>query len=473
MKAREGQVAVYLIMILVVVFVLALLNVDSFVAVRSKNRLQNAGDAAALAAARRQGSLLNEIGRLNVDHMLAAIDNDEGKCERIVAEQRRLALLGPVEALRFANEAALKNGMEVREEFSQILEEHVNDIRTVYAGGENAEGEPYPEPYPGAWTEYATAIRAVVGEGLATGPDNIEFYDAAGGHMLLNRMFYNAVAGKDWCWFRFNHCENLLKDYRSYRDWGPLPTRRENPLDNSEIFSLHVVSKRCALTDVFDLESVKTLAGRFANREVTDEELLESYVVTNRDQAWFFFDDYAWRQWFDGLRLADDDDGYEFPLVGEVKPEYNVKGCAAVCRCVQDVESMAVETTSSHTWSAAAKPFGTVDDIEGELGDVTALNRFVVPCMTDVRLVSVDSVGGQNLGTADFGWVHHIRHHLPSYLARGPVNAQGCYYCLQLQTWEREYFRQEGVRWLKDYGGTCVRPTGGGGTGHGGTSHGH
>ena len=96
-----------------------------------------------------------------------------------------------------AREAALKNGMEKREEFSQILEEHVNDIRTVYAGGENAEGEPYPEPYPGAWTEYATAIRAVVGEGLATGPDNIEFYDAAGGHMLLNRMFYNAVAGKD------------------------------------------------------------------------------------------------------------------------------------------------------------------------------------------------------------------------------------------------------------------------------------
>jgi len=92
--------------------------------------------------------------------------------------------------------------------------------------------------------------------------------------------------------------------------------------------------------------------------------------------------------------------------------------------------------------------------------------------MTDVRLVTIDSVGGENLATADFGWVHHIRHHLSSYLARGPVNAQGCYYCLQLQTWERELFRREGARWLKEYGGTCVRPSGGGG-GHGGTSHGH
>ena len=30
---------------------------------RAKNRLQNAGDAAALAAARKQGALVNEIGR--------------------------------------------------------------------------------------------------------------------------------------------------------------------------------------------------------------------------------------------------------------------------------------------------------------------------------------------------------------------------------------------------------------------------
>lgn len=473
MKAKSGQVAVYLIMILVVVFILALLNVDSFVAVRSKNRLQNAGDAAALAAARRQGSLLNQIGRLNVDHLLAAVDNDERECERIVDEQRRIALLGPVGALRFANEAAIKNGMEVRDEFSRILEEHVRDIRLVYAGGENAEGEPYPEPFPGAWTDYATAIKAIADEGLAMGPDNMEFYDAAGGHLLLNRQFYNAVAGKDWCWFRFNHCENLLRDYNSYRDWGPLPTRRENSLDNSEIFSLHLVSRKCALTDVFDLEEVKTLAGRFANREVTDEELLSSYVVTNRDQVWFFFDDYAWRQWFDGLRLAGEEDDYEFPIVGEIKPEYNVRGCAAVCRCVQEVEAFAIESTSDHTWVAAAKPFGTVDDIEGELGDVTALKRFVVPCMSDVRLVSIDSVGGEKLGTADFGWVNHIRHHLPGYLMHGPVNAQGCYYCLQLQTWERDVFRKEGATWLKDFGGTCVRPTGGGRSGHGGTSHGH
>ena len=72
----------------------------------------------------------------------------------------------------------------------------------------------------------------------------------------------------------------------------------------------------------------------------------------------------------------------------------------------------------------------------------------------------------------DYGWVTHIRHHLGPYLEHGPGNAQGCFYCLQLQTWEIDAFRESGIRWIKYNAGTCVRGTGGGG-GRGGTSHGH
>ena len=68
MKAERGQVALYLAMVLVAVMVLALMNVGAFLAVRAKNHAMNAGDAAALAAARRQAELLNEIGRLNLRH---------------------------------------------------------------------------------------------------------------------------------------------------------------------------------------------------------------------------------------------------------------------------------------------------------------------------------------------------------------------------------------------------------------------
>ena len=132
-----------------------------------------------------------------------------------------------------------------------------------------------------------------------------------------------------------------------------------------------------------------------------------------------------------------------------------------------------MDAVANLTWSAAAKPFGTVETFELERDVVTALNSFVVPrTMTNVRLVALDSVGGENLATADFGWVNHVRHHLGAYLEYGPLNAQGCFYCLQLQSWERASFRREGVIWLKYNSGYCRRGTGGPG-GHGGTSHGH
>ena len=180
---RRGQVALYLLMVLVGIFLIALLNVDVFDVVRGKNRVQNAGDAAALAAARKQGRLLNEIGKLNIAHLFAAARNDVGSCEALVQLQRRLALLGPVEGLRLANRAAKKNGMPVREEFAQILREHVDDIRLVYSGGTNSRGEPYPEPYPGAWTEYATAIEDVIREKDGT---------VVGGHLFYGKVSLTA-----------------------------------------------------------------------------------------------------------------------------------------------------------------------------------------------------------------------------------------------------------------------------------------
>lgn len=469
MKAKRGQVVIYLIMTLVALCLLTLLNVDTFVAVRAKNRLQNGGDAAALAAARKQGSLINEIGRLNIEHFAAAVKNDAREAAEIVEKQRRLALLGPVEALRLADDAARQNGMEVRDEFATILRRHVAEIRTVYAGG-GGEGEPYPEPYPGAWTEYATAIDDVISGGLATGPDNVEFYDAAGGHLLLERQFYHAISGKNWCWFHF-HAENALNSYDSYHDWAPLPARRENTLDNSEIFSLHVTARKGSLAEIFTDEELAELAKRFLE-EPFDPASVKTNLLSDADQTWFFFDEGAWHRWFEGLHLADDEEAYDFPIAGEIRPEYNVRGCAAICRCMREIDSVALETSSDHTWSAAAKPFGLVENFDGENDTVTALKGFVTPAMNAVRLVPLDAVGGENLATADYGWVEHVRRHLAGYLAHGPTLAHSCFYCLQLVTWEHESFRNEGINWLKFHAGSCVRPTGGR-SGHGGTSHGH
>ena len=73
MRARNGQVALYLVMVLLAIAVLMVVNVNAFLAVRSKNRMMNAVDGAALAAAKYQGALLNEVGRMNVEHLRAAV----------------------------------------------------------------------------------------------------------------------------------------------------------------------------------------------------------------------------------------------------------------------------------------------------------------------------------------------------------------------------------------------------------------
>lgn len=468
---RRGQVALYLLMAIVALALLALMNVDMFLAVRTKNRIQNAGDAASLAAARCQGRLLNEIGRLNLEHLVAAVKGDVTRCAEIEFEQRRLALLGPVGALREANEAAKKNGMAVRDEFARILFEHAATVRSVYYGG-GERGDPYPESWPGAWIAYAAEIEAVASEGLATGADNIEFYGAMEGHLLLNRNFYHAIAGRNWCWFHFN-AESTLNSYRSFHDWAPLPAREEVSFENSEIFSLHLTAYRGCVTDRVPLERIAELLTGGDDRRVTREEVMNSCVLTNAAATWFFYSDDVWRHWREISPLAED--GYSnFPVVGEVKPEYDVRGAAAICRCVDETVSVANDTETRHTWSAAAKPFGRFLAADGTAEPVTAFGGLCLPAFDAVRLVPLDSVGGENLATADAAWIDHVRHHLGSYLEHGPQPSR-CYYCRQLELWERESFRVTGINWLKFNAGTCVRscPGGGPGGGGGGTSHGH
>ncbi len=435
MKARTGQVAIYLIMVLVVILTLALMNVDTFLAVRSKNHVQHAGDAAVLAAARQQALVLNEIGRLNVEHLLAVFSNDVARCEEIVLAQRRLALLGPVEGLRLANQAAKKNGMPVREEFSSILEKHVLELRFLYEDVEQ-------ESYPGAMRDYVFAIENVLRDGLAVGPDNMEFYNSWGGHLLLNRNFYFAISGKNWCWFHFN-ADELLANYNSYQDWGPLP-QRTNSWVNSEIFSLQVATRKCAALDIFSADELKDLVEQYSDEHIFPTDFEGTNLLSDATQEWFFYDPATWRTWYE----LDD-----LPMIGDVKDEYDVRGCASICRCVLD----------GFTWSAAAKPFGM--DVNG----------FILPSFSHVRLVPLDSVGGEDLATADYDWVMHFRYHLIPYLLNGPHHdlSSACFYCRQLKTWERTAFRHEGLRWLKFHSDTCVRPVSGPGGSTGGTSHGH
>lgn len=459
---RRGQVALYLVMTLVAVVFLVLMNVGAYLGVRAKNRAMNAGDAAALAVAKWQGLCLNRIGALNLEHLQAALDNDEERCLEIPVEQARICLLDPLQGIIEGNAAALKNGASGVLGMKEILSQHALDVATWYVGNR----ELYPESWEGAWMEYVRELDRVSGGDVIAGPDNIDFVNAATGHLLINRMFYNAVTGRNWCWFHFN-APDLLDSYGSFRDWAPLPgasdeVRRRRSV-NSEIYSLNLDRRVGSAVDLLGIEMIKRLTG------ADDEEISKSYMITNRSQAWFFYDTSRWRTWWE----MDPAGRWNFPVTGRVKEEYDVRGCAAVCRVMTDFTRIIEEDECGcAVWTAAAKPFGTVEDLDGNVAPVTAYRNFVIGGFRDARLVPVDSVGGRDLSTADPDWMHHVREHLFGYLENGPSATGACYYCGALREWERESLRADARRWLKYNSGSCVRTVGGEG-GWGGTPHGH
>jgi hypothetical protein len=421
----------------------------------------NAGDAAALAVARHQGELLNRIGALNVEHLKAAIENDEARCREIVIEQMRICLLDPLEGIRIGNDAARLNGAKADAGMTELLQQHVIDIRNNYL----LNPEAYPQAWEGAWEEYAQRLELAIGEGVIAGPDNIDFVDAATGHFLLNKLFYHAVGGRNWCWFHFN-APGLLDGYSSFRDWAPLPGAsdevRRRRCVNSEVYSLNLDLRTGSARDLLGEGLIMDLSG------ASLADIGKSHLITNVTQSWFFYDTSRWRSWWE----MDPNGQWNFPVVGKVKPEYDVRGCAAVCRVSRNVRNLLDGADRSAGWAAAAKPFGTVEDERGESAVVTSLRNFVVPAFTDVRLVPIDAVGGKDLSTADSDWMWHLREHLPRYLGSGTSGLAACGYCEQLRAWERESLRSEARRWLKFNSGSCIRSSGGGPE-RGGTPHGH
>lgn len=470
MKSHGGQIVVYLALILVAIAFLVLMNVGTFLGVSTRNKTMNAGDAAALAVANHQGVLLNRIGTDNIAHLKAALKGDKTECERIVMNQLRTCFLGPLEGLRIGSEFAKKNGMDADEEMRKLLLDHANDIINIYLTDQRSFPSPWVTREGGhevsAWEEYAGELRLLLGEELFAFPDNADFLDAASGHYLVSQSFYFAIAGRSWCWFKF-YAPGLLENYSSFRDWAPLEgmdeeTRRRKSV-NSEIYSLNLDMRVGRAVDLIGVELIMKLTG------ATEEDVRSAALLHDPTSRWFFYDRNEWRKWYE----LDPNGESAFPAMGLVRPEYDVKGCAAVCRVTKNFSTLVNETERKSVWSAAAKPFGTVSSVKDNEQDVvTGLALLVTDAFRDVRLVPIDSVGGSNLATANPDWMRHIREHLPKYVEQGPDKLNRCWYCAQLVNWERLSFRQAGSTWLKFHGTECVRPTGGLG-GHGGSAHGH
>ncbi|HMP76972.1 MAG TPA: pilus assembly protein TadG-related protein [Kiritimatiellia bacterium] len=462
---RAGHTLIFAVMVLVVLAFAALWMFDLHKTLYVKQKSRNAGDAAALAAARWQGISLNVIGDLNVLQAVAILNGLSAgatnfpEAEAIADLQARLAYVGPMLGFAASQQAAKNNQVYVNPDYSRIIAEHAAEVRADYPMRYPV--APYqntPSP-PTAWDDYASMLEAVAVTGIAALPDNMRLYTdyASREHLLLNPDFYDAVASSDWCWFHFN-AYGTLQSYRSWRDWPPLPLIREPEPMNAEIFGLGL--RRA--TRLFDAAVLGPGAGAESAAELLAAlgdaagRTIPATVAAVSAQ-WMFYRDDAWAAW-------NTITGDGFPFRSTVRPEFDYVGADSAVRLESGIDRVTPGLSSDQiTWSAAAKPLGSLE------GPVRP-NQYglVLPAYDQVRLIPIDASTAPAPGSRP-GWAEHIYFHVPEYVARGLGALEpGCWYCGQLDTWEQASFRQQGLDWLAENSSRCVEPGPGGGPGGGG-----
>lgn len=460
---RSGQAVLFIVMAICILAFAMLWMADVHRIIFIKDRSQNAGDAAALAGARWQATAMNFVGELNLMHALASSMGDEVSVDVITNTQKRVCFVGPMTGVAAAQQAAKLNGIHVNDDFTAFMKEHADKIENEYATIMNGNSA-LPEPWPGAWYEYADMVRAIADDGVAAGVDNAIFYtDPMGAHPLLQIEFYEAIRGKNWCWFHF-HGMHLLEEYDGYTWWPALPEQEELPLSSPEYLALHLRPIELRLSSIVkeghpSIEAAEEIGIEITPRELDDtqDEVLEN---------WFFYNSSRWGSWETMLDSS-------FPIEGDVRDEYNYQGADSVMR-VEASSHRLMEDTKAHDtiiWTGAAKPFGYLD---GEDNKATPNSvGLVLPAFRSVNLIPIDASSAPDGGSFNMKWRRHREYHLPIYMDAGPSALfPNCMYCRQLATWEIPEFRISGVEWLASNDWKCVISPPGGGPG-GGTRHAH
>ena len=473
MKARGGQVALYLAMAILAIAVLMLVNVNAFLAVRSKNRMMNAVDEAAIAAAKYQGELLNEIGRMNVEHLRAAVLGEPwGGEDGAMARMREIAFLGPVEGIARANDAAADWGYSEGAEPSALagFRDHVSEILN------NPDLYPPTEDGDNLWHVYANTLAGALGGSPAVLPSFMEMVNPGSSGLFASWSFYDVIrVAPIGCWF-------TIGDRSRYLDADPsqIEPYEINPVEvpeNSEVFSLHLTYK----TWMDSGWAEEYIAGKGFNERWTNfvcqvtglspEAFSERSYAADETQSWAFYDD-TWKAW----STTYNPDNY--PIAGTIKPEYDVAGCVASCMMLGHIQQLGRDDGKHQSdktilVTAEAKPLGTVESLEGGVAPVTAYYSFIAPShpgakiFPEAQLVLMGSVPRSPGVSMEPAWYEHVKKHSPQDLA------MGCEYCQLWRKWSEPSFRAAIRSWLQQNADSCRAQGKGGKTERGGYDYAH
>lgn len=460
---------IFLIMVVVIIATVALWNFDLHEILYIKVLTRNADDGAALAAARWQGITLNLLGELNVAQAVA-INNalladpqapNFSEATAIADLQARVCFAGPMMGFATAQPVAKNNGVYVNPAFTAFAREHADTVKNAY--------KVLPPPYVNSngttcWDDYADMISTVVDGGVAAMPSfqavGSSFYTEY--HILLDKGFYGAIGGSNWCWF-VNHSVSL-SGYSGWQTWSPLPPTRDVRIIESEYLPLNIVTH--ASLDrpeyTFGASPDSILQKLSAIAEVA---LLRDVISTNVPAVWYCYDPQCWTNWSVSIAKSRSSDAGPFPFEGTIRSQYDYAG-ADVKMTVTALSPPALFNQVQHpiTRFAAAKVFGF---LAGGLPPQTY--GVILPAYQDVRLIPYGTASAPE-SSGDIDWIAHILEHLPIYMRGGPDSIRDfsvhCSYCRYLIQWEETAFRQAGISWLSTH--DCnppipPPPSGGGG----------
>ena len=454
MKGRNGQVALYLVMVLLAIAVLMVVNINAFLAVRSKNRMMNAVDGAAIAAAKFQGALLNEVGRMNVEHLRAAVLGEpwtDAAGENPEIRLRELTLLRPVEAIRISNEAAADWGFASGDS-PRAAEGFADHIQEILQN---------PDLYPPAdgginlWHIYAEKLAAALSGNPAVLPNYMEMVSPGSSGLFASSAFYDVLAAKAWCWFSIgDHAQYLDEDPSQVEPYEVTPV--EVP-ENSEVYSLHVAYGTwmdSGWADEWRGTGFSETWTNFVLKVTGLESFATNSYAASETEVWAFYDD-NWRTWSTTYNPDD------FPIAGTIRPEYDVAGCVASCMMLGNIQQIREDEGrgqvdgNSILVTAEAKPIGTVEGLDGGTAPVTAYNRFIAPSrpgeriFTEAQLVLMGSVPRSPGCSMEPDWYEHVKKHVPG------SPSPGCGYCKLWSEWSNPAFRSSIRSWLQQNAESC------------------
>ncbi len=492
-ESKSGQAIIFMMVVIVIGLFIVLWNYDLHNTISTKIRVGNAGDAAALAAARWQGVTMNMVGELNLIQAAVLLEDplvqeNVDTAHELGELRSRISLNGPLLGFVAAQAAGFMNLKEkdqdrIGQDYNSALSDRADEFMASSGGLYRGRVE---GAYDTAWAEYGGLLKTISQGDMLVGSANTKyylFYD--GSHVLLNPYFYHAVVSSYWCWFAGDQ-RDLLADYTDYGYWPALPPIEVRPPVNSEYFSGDMKTVDTGYDNFLSSEISRSgrsvrdhLDSSITNSNPSYGQQFVEYFQTERNLAensaaqdgmwngnldimlstgmlesvsWHFYNEESWMEmgrWNQHQELFRD--GIT------VKPEFNYLGGAdaAVNVYLQPFNI----TPGMHLdyddikWFAAAKPFGWLDVDDGEQArQMPQYFGLVLPAFRQARLIRND-ISSRPRGGTEPGWDDHIYDHVPEYLGQGleAIEENSCYYCQQLIRWENPALREAGDLWLQEY----------------------